>query len=313
MADTEVNAPPRLRGSMDSGTVLRSSGWDATRCDMQAWLERTGQGTLRHTHYGRKWDDEGPHPALLGDPLVRQIYLIDIAFFIAAERVSYLASAGLLRLAPDEASQIYIASQVMDEARHYEVFCKKFADFGYTPDQRDRIVGNYVTPAMRDFHDLILEQVDRGDFVSATIAQNIIMEGMAYPIYRYEYKYWSKFDPSLSSIIRGAFADEAHHVGYGEAMISHIYAGMDGANKARIATLLSRFEKLMTEIFEGVIRHYVGMYQECSNEHDALVGGIEIFKGHRLRDVTEEMQVRVLLQEIRDEHAQRLARMGIAA
>ena len=43
-----------------------------------------------------------------------------------------------------------------------------------------------------------------------------------------------------------------------------------------------------------------------------LVGDIEIFKGHRLRDVSEEMQVRILLQEIKDEHTHRLARMGIS-
>src|SRR3569832_531047 len=208
-------------------TFLSNCGWKANRCDMQAWLERTGHGTLKDTYYGGKRSDNGPHAALLSDPLVKQIYLIDIAFFIASEKVSYLASAGLLPLAPDEASQIYIASQVMDEARHYEVFCKNFADFGYTPEQRNRLVGNYVTPAMKNFHDLILEQVDKKDFVAATIAQNIIMEGMAYPIYRYEYKYWSRFDPSLSSIIRGAFADESNHVHYGETIVSHIYATMD--------------------------------------------------------------------------------------
>ena len=306
-----MTPPPHDLATPDQPAFLSNGGWKANRCDMQAWLDRTGNGTLKDTYYGRKRDDTGPHPALLSDPLVRQIYLIDIAFFVAAEKVSYLASAGLLPLAPDEASQIYIASQVMDEARHYEVFCKKFADFGYTPEQRNRIVGTYVTPAMRDFHDLILEQVDKKDFVAATIAQNIIMEGMAYPIYRYEYKYWSRFDPSLSSIIRGAFADESNHVHYGEAMVSHIYAGMDRDEKGRLCRLLQRFESLMTEIFEGVVKHYVGMYQECSNEHMALVGDIEIFKGHLLRDVSEELQVRILLQEIKDEHARRLARMSI--
>jgi hypothetical protein len=298
--------------AVSNAAFLRNSGWKAKRCDMQSWIERTGNGTLKDTWYGRKQGDPGPHERLLSDPLVRQIYLIDIAFFIAAEKVSYLASAGLLPLAPDEASQIYIASQVMDEARHYEVFCKKFADFGYTPDKRDAIVSNYVTPAMKDFHNLILEQVDKKDFVGATIAQNIIMEGMAYPIYRYEYKYWSRFDPSLATIIRGAFADESHHVNYGECMIGHIYAGMDTDAKGRLRDLIERFEGLMTDIFEGVIKHYVGMYQECTTEHIELVGDIEIFKGRLLRDVSEEMQVKILLQEIKNEHAQRLARMAIA-
>lgn len=278
---------------------------------VQKWLDRTANGTLKNTYYGSKIGTEGPSNALLEDPLVKRICLIDMAFFIAAEKVSYLATAGLLPIAPTEETQIYIATQVMDEARHHEVFCKKFESYGYSPEERNKIVESYVSPSMKNFHDLILEQVDKKDFISATIAQNIIMEGMAYPIYRYEYKYWSRFDPSLSSIIRGAFADEAHHVSYGEAAISNIFKKVSLKTKNRIIKLLVQFEQIMTEVFEEIINHYVGMYQECTNEHVNFVGDIEIFKGHLLGDVSEEMQVRILLAEIKHEHKCRLHRMGI--
>jgi hypothetical protein len=68
---------------------------------------------------------------------------------------------------------------------------------------------------------------------------------------------------------------------------------------------------LMTGVFEAVIDHYIGLYQAAANAHLALMGDIMIFPGRRMADLTEEDQVRLLLQEVRDEHAQRLATLGI--
>jgi len=43
---------------------------------------------------------------------------------------------------------------------------------------------------------------------------NVILEGLAYPIYRYETKYWSRLDPGLSGLIADAFHDEVQHVNF---------------------------------------------------------------------------------------------------
>ena len=44
----------------------------------------------------------GLHPALLEDPLLKKVYLMDLALFISAEHVSYLAVSGMMGCAPDE-------------------------------------------------------------------------------------------------------------------------------------------------------------------------------------------------------------------
>jgi hypothetical protein len=163
---------------------------------------------------------------------------------------------------------------------------------------------------MRQFYDLIGEQVDRKDYVAALIAHNVILEGMAYPVYRYEIKYWSRLDAGLSQMIQGAFADEVHHVSYGEAYVRSLLQG-DVALRNRVDALLRDFELLMTGVFEAVIDHYIGLYQAAANAHLGLMGDIVIFPGKRMADLTEEDQVRLLLQEVRDEHAQRLATLGI--
>ena len=175
--------------------------WNQDRWSVQKWFERTAWKGLRDTQFGRDPNGPEPHPCLWEDPLIRQIYLLDIASFITAERTSVLAVSGMIKCAPDESSQVHLSTQVLDEARHYEVFCRRMADFGIIPEQRVELEKQVTTPAMQKFYDLIHEQVDKGDFIASTLAQNITMEGMAYPVYRYEIKYWSRVDSVMKLIM----------------------------------------------------------------------------------------------------------------
>lgn len=290
--------------------TFKPTDWDNGTYSIQKWLERTPWRTLQNTHYGRS-PEESHIPELLDDPLLRQVYLLDIVIFIAAERHSVDTCAKSLLIAPDEQSYLYLATQVLDEARHYEVFCRRLADFGITPEKREQMLNNYVKPGFGHFFDLISEQVDKGDFFAATLAQNIVLEGMAYPIYRYEMKYWSRIDPNLSKIIRGAFADEAHHVSFGEAVIGSYVKSGDHQRRNQVRTLMRQFSGLMREAYDYFIHHYIGLYQECANTYADIMNDIEIFDGRTMSEVTEEEQVRILLNDIDREHQQRLSRMGI--
>ena len=283
------------------------------RWSVQSWLERAPWRTLKSTRFGRQVDGPDVHPALHDDALLRKVYLLDIALFLAAERVSYLAVSKMISFAPDEASQIQLGTQVLDECRHFEVFSRRLADFGVTGAKRDALVDRYLTPAMRSFYDLILEQADRRDFLATSIAQNLVLEGMAYPVYRYEIKYWSRFDPELSRTIQGAFADESHHVGFGEAVNREALKRADAAGRARAIRIMRDCHGLMTQVFQEVIHHYIGLYQECANAYMDLVGDVEIFPGRTLAGITEEEQARTLLAEIQHEHQRRMQRIGLDA
>lgn len=289
---------------------FNSGAWDNGTFGVQTWLERTPWRTLRGSTYGCSDDVAPPNPLLWQDPLLNQIYKIDIATFLTAEKISVDGISRLVSLAPDEGSRVFMATQALDEARHFEVFSRRMADFGVGPDERNGLMNRVTTKEMRQFYDLIKEQVDRGDYVAALLAHNVILEGMAYPVYRYEIKYWSRLDPGLSQMIQGAFADEVHHVSYGEAYIRSLVRG-DLALRNRIDRLLTDFERLMTGVFEAVIDHYIGLYQAAANAHMDLMGDVMVFPGKRIADLSEEDQVRMLLSEIRAEHSKRLATLGI--
>ena len=97
------------------------------------------------------------------------------------------------------------------------------------------------------------------------------------------------------------FRDEAHHVGFGEEIIKSQLKRMGSEKRNRAKALLRDFQLLMSEVFEGVINQYIGLYQQAADNHMDLMGDIEIFPGHFMKDVNEEQQVRLLVKEIQVE------------
>ncbi len=287
-----------------------NNGWDTAQFDVQTWLERAPWRTLRDTEYGVKNNAPKPHPALWEDKLVSEIYKIDLATFLTAERISMSGISKLVSCAPDEASSVFLATQAADEARHFEIFSRRLADFDVGPEQRNEMMKKVTTPEMQKFYDLIAEQVDREDFAAAMLSHNIILEGMAYPVYRYESAYWSVFDPQLSAMIRGAFADEVHHVAYGEAIMRN-YTAKGDKTRNTMSRLAKNFRMLMTEVFESTIDHYVGLYQLAADNYMDEIGDIQIFPSRKMRDVTEKEQVEILMREVNLECDKRLARIGL--
>ena len=83
------------------------------------------------------------------------------------------------------------------------------------------------------------------------------------------------------------------------------------ATRNQLSRLAAEFHRLMKDVFHGVITHYIGLYQEAANAHMDLMGDLEIFPGRGMATTSEADQVRILLQEVEDEHSKRLARIGL--
>ncbi len=308
-ASQRPSAPANDWAQRDTPTYAPQE-WDNGSFSIQSWLQRTPWKHLADTEYGCPNDAPAPDERLFDDPLLMQIYKLDLATFLTAERISMTGISKLVSAAPDEASQVFLATQAVDEARHYEIFCRRLADVGVTPEGREQLMAQVTTPAMQTFYDLICEQVDTGNFIAAMLAHNVILEGMAYPVYRYETRYWSRLDPGFSRMIHGAFADEVHHVRFGEALMrEHSRGSVESRNK--LSRLAAEFHDLMEGVFDGVLTHYIGLYQEAANAHMDLMGDLEIFPGHTMATTSEEEQVRILLAEVEEEHSKRLARIGL--
>jgi hypothetical protein len=235
---------------------------------------------------------------------------MDLALFIAAERVSTQAASGLVRIAPDEASLCFLASQTLDEARHFEAFARRFEELGLEPEKRERLAANLLSRAYREFFDLLLEAVDRGDFEAGVVGLNVILEGMASPLYDYEMRYWRPFDPGLVAIIDGAFKDECRHVGFGEKILA-FRLGRDPGLRARVQRRVDELSLKMRDVFAEFLAAFVGFYDLAVQEYPERCAQVEIIPGRRLAETSADEQVRWLEHEIRRGHKKRLERIGL--
>ena len=75
--------------------------------------------------------------------------------------------------------------------------------------------------------------------------------------------------------------------------------------------LADEFHKLMTAVFESSIAHYIHLYQLVTDQYMDEVGDIEIFQGRKMRDVSEKDQAYILMEQIQQEHATRMQRIGL--
>lgn len=290
--------------------IKEDTDWISEKFSIQRWLKNTAWRNLYNTRFGIAEDCLPCYSGLYDDPLLFQVYKIDVGLFLSTEKVAMEHVSAMVGFSPDEATSIALSQQTLDEARHYEVFEHRLRDFSMSKEQVSSLRESVVTPSMRSFFDLIGEQTDKKDFANSMLAIQVVLEGMAIPIYQYEIKYWQRFDPALSQIIALALSDEAKHIGFGEVRLRRMIES-DTALRNKVNTNIRSYSSLMSDIFKEIIHHYVGLYQECANEHMALVGDIEIFPNRKISQLSEEEQVSLLLHNINNEQKKRMAKLGL--
>jgi len=284
-------------------------GFQFAHFSIDRWLKVVAGGYLDGTSFGHTPD--APVPTEVQEQgVLRQVYLMDLALFIGAERTAVEIASGLTRLAPDHGTMVFLASQTMDEARHFEAFATRFGDLGLDTSQWQKIGNDYMSPAYRAFLDILLETVDRDDFLGGIVGLNIILEGMAFPLYDYETRYWAPFDPALVEIIEGAFKDECRHVGFGEKYLQYrLHRDVDSRN--RIQSLVDDLSRKMNEAFDEFLSAFVGFYDLAIADYPDRCEAIEIIPGRPFAKTSAEEQVQWLRSQIERGHEKRLRRLGL--
>ena len=86
----------------------------------------------------------------------------------------------------------FAAQQTLDEARHHEVFRERLEKASAAASARADAEAAILIPPLRRFIDRCYEVADAGSFVEALVLMNLVLEGMAYPLYAYEERYWRR-------------------------------------------------------------------------------------------------------------------------
>jgi len=188
---------------------------------IQHWLESAAQGYLMDTEYGHGPGEREPE-ALLADDALREQAIRTTVQLVVGERCALAASSGLINAAPDEGSKRFLATQTLDEARHVEIFSQRLYDLGVPKSELESTLAAHANPHLVRFAEVLLEKVDKKDFVAGVVGQNIVLEGMAFHVFEMLQAATAPFNPKFAHTLSGTIADERRHVGFGENRIGSL-------------------------------------------------------------------------------------------
>lgn len=217
--------------------------------DVQHWRTSTGR-YLDDTTYG--YDPEVPP---LSQEQFRELpsaayhaVVGAVAGGLAGERIAFECSAALCAYAPDDAARMFLATQVIDEARHVEVFTHRLHLLG--KHDIDATLRQYVNPRMFDFHDAMRERVcDARDFVGGVIGQNLALEGLALGFFEFNASLLAEIDPGTSRMLETVLLDERRHVGFGLVRLREL-CEEQGESRAYVEDTVGQLSREMMAIFE---------------------------------------------------------------
>lgn len=136
--------------------------------------------------------------------------------FLHGEQGALICTAKIVETVPWYDAKLYASTQVMDEARHVEVFAKYL---------NEKVGGMYpVNPHLRMLLDDIIND-SRWDMTY--LGMQIMVEGLALAAFGYMHELTN--EPLLKKLLRYVMSDEARHVAFGVLSLKEVYDGMSDA------------------------------------------------------------------------------------
>ena len=214
--DYEKGARPALNKLYEKAKVSQWNGetdlpWD-TEVDLEknAALQRAQfEGLVNNDYTGtpmEKWGDkEWIQLAIEGDNWT-------LSQFLHGEQGALVCTAKIVETVPWIDAKYYAATQVMDEARHVEVFAK------YLDEKHE---GHYpINAHLRMLLDDIIED-SRWDMTY--LGMQIMVEGLALAAFGFMQQMTP--DPLLKQLLRYVMSDEARHVAFGVLSLKELLRG----------------------------------------------------------------------------------------
>ena len=136
--------------------------------------------------------------------------------FMHGEQGALICTARVVETVPWIDAKYYGATQVMDEARHVEVFAK-YLD--------TKLSGHY--PINAHLRMLLDDIISDSRWDMTYLGMQIMVEGLALAAFGFMHQMTT--EPLLKKLLRYVMSDEARHVAFGVLSLKEYYAGLTGA------------------------------------------------------------------------------------
>lgn len=191
---TEVD-PERVAAEIGAAQELAGGRPDVSRTPLELWSDREW---LEFGVESQRWT---------------------LSQFLHGEQGALVCTAKLVESVPDVNAKFFAATQVMDEARHTEVFAKYL---------HDKMGGSYpITGPLAGLLDDILTE-PRWDMTY--LGMQVMVEGLALAAFGLMRQVTT--EPLLAQMLRYVMADEARHVAFGTLALAGVYDELTDAEVA---------------------------------------------------------------------------------
>jgi len=163
--------------------------------------------------------------------------------FLHGEQGALICSSRLVEVVPSYEAKLYASTQVVDEARHVEVFARYTNEKLGGQFQINAHLGALIEDVLQD---------SRWDMVY--LGMQVMIEGLALAAFGYMYQLSQ--EPLLKQLLRYVMSDEARHVAFGTLSLQEVYASLSSkelserAEFAFEASLRMRDRFLQQEVWE---------------------------------------------------------------
>jgi hypothetical protein len=150
------------------------------------------------------------------------------------EQGALLATAQIVTATPWIESKFYAASQVMDEARHVEVYSRYL---------REKLTGAY--PCNRHLKSLLDQILSDSRWDMKYLGMQIMVEGLAMAAFGYMHKMCN--EPLLTELTHYVMRDESRHVAFGVLSLNDHFLGLSAAERREREEFLYEGCRLMRD------------------------------------------------------------------
>ena len=177
----------------------------------------------------------------------RERLITALCNYCVGETIALEGASGLVAIAPNRQTQIFLSTQVVDEGRHLEVLLHRLRSLGVTELESE--IQRRVNRSLLAFKRRLFELVAGRDWEGSIFAQNVILEAMEFATFQ---THAQRADPITREILEGIVKDERRHMGFGENELGRRLAATPHI-RARLGEIKRQLDPLVLETFEETL------------------------------------------------------------
>ncbi|MEZ5229406.1 MAG: ferritin-like domain-containing protein [Acidimicrobiales bacterium] len=179
------------------------------------------------------------------EPADRDRLITTLCNYCVGETAALDGASGMIDFAPNRHAKIFLATQVVDEARHLEVFLHRLQSLGVADPEAE--IERRANPNLLVFKQRLHDLVAARDWEASVFAQNVVLETMESTVF---VTHARSADALTAEILDGVIKDERRHLGFGENDLGGLLVTAPEL-RGRLADLRAELDPLVLGSFEA--------------------------------------------------------------